>query len=209
MENPIVRSCANRLQPKCLVSTWTRPLNIVYLPFSSGSDTYLGDLTALGYISNNTVVDKYHLQTMLGQFISHFFGGSNTSAAHIAGQVAATKMKTTPFEAEMNSENSRTTFIFLFAVFTELPIIISCRIVNSTTMLIGNVCMSVCMYVCLSVCSQFPGHSFHRIITRLYKFIRHRTLTKPVNNSKVKVKGQGQGHAKREKHIIGHIFGSN
>ena len=25
----------------------------------------------------------------------------------------------------------------------------------------------------------------------------------------VKVKGQGQGHAKREKHIIGHNFGSN
>ena len=61
---------------------------------------------------------------MLGQFISHFFGGSNTSAAHISGQVAATKMKTTPFEAEMNSENSRITFIILSAVFTELSLLL-------------------------------------------------------------------------------------
>ena len=52
--------------------------------------------------------------------------------------------------------------------------------------------LSVCMFVCLSVCVQFPGHSFDRIATILYQFNPWGNPTKPVNNSKVKVKGQGQ-----------------
>ena len=160
----MVRSCASRLQPQCLVSTWPRPLNIVYLPLSSVVTHHIGGLIPLGYISINTVVDKDHLWPLLRPVfrgVDHFgcpyLGpGCNYKNENYTIWSGNEYWKQSCHLQSSICNISRASFYYLaksliLAKYVGLFRVCVC------------VCVWVCWFVCWSVCSRSSVQSFDAI----------------------------------------------